>query len=336
MQQHTQKQKTLWTVGLAAVVIASLVPVVWLLMLSLKTPATVGDGRFIPKEFTFENYEALFKGGLTESPFLQPLINSILIALIATTIAITLAAFTATRSPAWTSRASRSSSPARWRSRCSRRSRSSGPLFDMWRALGIYDTYLGLIIPYLTFALRWRSTRSSRSSARSRSSSSRPPRSTARRRRRPSARSSCRSRAGHVHRGDPRLHLLLERLPVRDHADVLEGGRADRPGRAGVLHGRVAVHRADRARSPPRRSSSPSRSSSSSCSSSAGSWPASPLARSRARKGADPMAEIKLEGVSKRFPDGFEAVKSMDLTIADGEFMILVGPSAAGSRRRCA
>jgi multiple sugar transport system permease protein len=28
-----------------------------------------------------------------------------------------------------------------------------GPLFDMWRALGIYDTYPGLIIPYLTFAL---------------------------------------------------------------------------------------------------------------------------------------------------------------------------------------
>ena len=28
-----------------------------------------------------------------------------------------------------------------------------GPLFDMWRAIGIYDTYLGLIIPYLTFAL---------------------------------------------------------------------------------------------------------------------------------------------------------------------------------------
>ena len=28
-----------------------------------------------------------------------------------------------------------------------------GPLFDMWRAIGIYDTYLGLIIPYLTFSL---------------------------------------------------------------------------------------------------------------------------------------------------------------------------------------
>ncbi len=28
-----------------------------------------------------------------------------------------------------------------------------GPLFDMWRALGLYDTRPGLIIPYLTFAL---------------------------------------------------------------------------------------------------------------------------------------------------------------------------------------
>ena len=28
-----------------------------------------------------------------------------------------------------------------------------GPLFDMWRTLGLYDTYLGLIIPYMTFAL---------------------------------------------------------------------------------------------------------------------------------------------------------------------------------------
>jgi multiple sugar transport system ATP-binding protein len=42
------------------------------------------------------------------------------------------------------------------------------------------------------------------------------------------------------------------------------------------------------------------------------------------------MAEIVLDGVSKRFPDGFEAVKDMDLEINDGEFMILVGPSGCG------
>jgi multiple sugar transport system ATP-binding protein len=42
------------------------------------------------------------------------------------------------------------------------------------------------------------------------------------------------------------------------------------------------------------------------------------------------MAEIVLDGVSKRFADGFEAVKDMDLAINDGEFMILVGPSGCG------
>ncbi len=42
------------------------------------------------------------------------------------------------------------------------------------------------------------------------------------------------------------------------------------------------------------------------------------------------MAEITLDGVTKVFPDGFEAVKEMDLEIADGEFMILVGPSGCG------
>jgi multiple sugar transport system ATP-binding protein len=42
------------------------------------------------------------------------------------------------------------------------------------------------------------------------------------------------------------------------------------------------------------------------------------------------MAEIVLNGVSKRFPDGFEAVKDMNLDVQDGEFVILVGPSGCG------
>jgi multiple sugar transport system ATP-binding protein len=42
------------------------------------------------------------------------------------------------------------------------------------------------------------------------------------------------------------------------------------------------------------------------------------------------MAEIVLDKVTKRFPDGFEAVKDMDLEVKDGEFMILVGPSGCG------
>src|SRR5881392_1259177 len=42
------------------------------------------------------------------------------------------------------------------------------------------------------------------------------------------------------------------------------------------------------------------------------------------------MAEIKFRGITKRYDDGFEAVKHMDLEINDGEFMILVGPSGCG------
>ena len=42
------------------------------------------------------------------------------------------------------------------------------------------------------------------------------------------------------------------------------------------------------------------------------------------------MAEITFNDVWKRYPDGFEAVKEMNLEVRDGEFMILVGPSGCG------
>src|SRR6201986_3872206 len=42
------------------------------------------------------------------------------------------------------------------------------------------------------------------------------------------------------------------------------------------------------------------------------------------------MADILLDNVVKRYPDGCEAVKNLSLEIADGEFMILVGPSGCG------
>src|SRR5688572_25020427 len=146
------REYTTWTVAIVAVILMSLIPVMWLLMLSFKSPATIGDGSFFPKEWTLENYEALFTGGF-DSPFLRPLVNSILIALIATTIAITLASFTAYA-------IARLNFPGKGIVLAGALAIAMfppisvvGPLFDMWRALGLYDTYPGLIIPYLTFAL---------------------------------------------------------------------------------------------------------------------------------------------------------------------------------------
>ena len=50
----------------------------------------------------------------------------------------------------------------------------------------------------------------------------------------------------------------------------------------------------------------------------------------RLEERGDQMAEIQFKEITKRYPDGFEAVKAIDLDIGDGEFMILVGPSGCG------
>ena len=146
------REYTLWGVGLLVIVAASIFPVLWILSLSLKDPATVADGSLIPKDWTFDNYTALFEGGL-DSPLLKPLINSIVIALIATTIAIVLASFAAYA-------IARLEFPGKLIILGGALAiamfppiSTVGPLFDMWRALGLYDTYAGLIIPYLTFSL---------------------------------------------------------------------------------------------------------------------------------------------------------------------------------------
>ena len=140
------------TAGLLIVMFYALLPVLWLLSVSLKTPATVSDKKFLPQDVTFDNYTTLFEGGL-DSALLRPLINSVSIALIATVIAVTLASFTAYA-------IARLDFPGKAVILAGALAIAMfppisvvGPLFDMWRTLGLYDTYLGLIIPYLTFAL---------------------------------------------------------------------------------------------------------------------------------------------------------------------------------------
>ena len=151
--ENTGREKTLWTIALVLVLIFALIPVLWIISLSFKTPATITDQSFIPTEFSFENYESLFTGGISESPFIKPLINSLGIALITTFISIILASFAAYaiatldfpgRSVMLAGALAIAMFPP---------ISTVGPLFDMWRALGLYDTWPGLIIPYLTFSL---------------------------------------------------------------------------------------------------------------------------------------------------------------------------------------
>ena len=47
------------------------------------------------------------------------------------------------------------------------------------------------------------------------------------------------------------------------------------------------------------------------------------------------MAEIQLESLTKVYGDGTQAVTGLDLEVADGEFVVFVGPSGAARRRRC-
>jgi multiple sugar transport system permease protein len=156
--QHGTREYALWSIAILLVLTFALFPVLWIISLSLKDPATITEGTnfgntFIPQDITFDNYETLFEGGISDSPFIRPLINSILIGLISTVIAIVLAAFAAYaiarldfpgKSLILAGALALAIFPA---------ISTIGPLFDMWRALGLYDTYPGLIIPYLAFAL---------------------------------------------------------------------------------------------------------------------------------------------------------------------------------------
>jgi len=150
MTESTQRQKILWVIGTFVVLFYALVPVAWIISLSLKDPTTIGDQKFLPTKTTWDNYSAVFQGGLG---FNHALVNSIGIALITTLIALvfaSMAAYAITRLdfPGKTlilaGALAVSMFPA---------ISIVGGLFNVWRVVGLYDTWPGLILPYLSFSL---------------------------------------------------------------------------------------------------------------------------------------------------------------------------------------
>jgi multiple sugar transport system permease protein len=151
--ERSGRDYALWTIAIALVVIFALIPVLWLISISLKPPEALTDQSFIPKDVSFDNYKSLFEGGIDDSPFIKPLINSIGIALITTAISIVLASFCAYAIARLEFPGKRVILAGALAIAMFPPISTVGPLFDMWRALGLYDTWLGLIIPYLTFSL---------------------------------------------------------------------------------------------------------------------------------------------------------------------------------------
>jgi multiple sugar transport system permease protein len=151
--ERSGRDYALWTIAIALVVIFALIPVLWLISISLKPPEALTDQKFIPSDISFDNYKSLFEGGVDDSPFIKPLINSIGIALITTAISIVLASFCAYAIARLEFPGKRVILAGALAIAMFPPISTVGPLFDMWRALGLYDTWLGLIIPYLTFSL---------------------------------------------------------------------------------------------------------------------------------------------------------------------------------------
>jgi multiple sugar transport system permease protein len=144
-----QKQVSGWSAAIVIIVVASLVPVAWIVFLSLKTPATATDGSFIPHQWTLSNYSDIFNAGI----FTSALRNSIGIGLISTFLAVALAsaaAYAIARLdfPGKTIILAITLGVALFP-----QISLVGPLYNLWRQIGLYDTWPGLIIPYMTFAL---------------------------------------------------------------------------------------------------------------------------------------------------------------------------------------
>jgi multiple sugar transport system permease protein len=148
----TTREKWLWIVAGVVIVIYALFPVGWIVSLSLKSAADISNQQFLPTAVSWENYQQIIAGDAA-GLFLPALRNSFGICLIATAISCLLAMFAAY-------------AIARLDFRGKKLILSTAlavaifpvisivtPLFNLWREIGLYDTWPGLIIPYLSLTL---------------------------------------------------------------------------------------------------------------------------------------------------------------------------------------
>lgn len=141
-------------VGCLLILVWCLLPVAWIISLSFKSEAsiTAGNPGFLPSEGTsvgFDNYRAVWEN----DQFRRAIFNSIGISLIATLLSVVVATLAAYAIARLEFRGKKAVLTIALAIAMFPVVSLVGPLFDMWRAVGLYDTWPGLIIPYMSFTL---------------------------------------------------------------------------------------------------------------------------------------------------------------------------------------
>jgi len=153
MESNLSTRAKTW-LGISAIpiILYSIVPILWMLSLSLKPSSDLADGKFIPSEISWSNYSLILTGGAKDL-FLPALANSIVVCLSATVISVVLATFAAYA-------IARLDFPGKKLILTTALAVSIfpvislvTPIYNLWRAIGLFDTQIGLIIPYLSLTL---------------------------------------------------------------------------------------------------------------------------------------------------------------------------------------
>jgi multiple sugar transport system permease protein len=145
----TPRRATGWAVINTLVIVYALLPVLWILSLSLKPTQEVKDGKLIPSSITFDNYKGIFKGDV----FTSALVNSLGIGLITTAIAVVIGGMAAYAVARLEFTGKKLLVGAALLIAMFPQISLVTPLFNIERRIGLFDTWGGLIIPYITFAL---------------------------------------------------------------------------------------------------------------------------------------------------------------------------------------
>jgi len=144
-----QRTHPLTWVAVFAIMVFCLFPFYWLINTSLKTGSDLSGADLLPPSATLNNYDSVLRNG----DFLKALRNSAVVSLTVTLFSLVIGSFCAYA-------IARLRFPGKYVLLAGILSVTTfpgiaiaAPLFKLWTDLNIYNTLIGLMVPYLTFTL---------------------------------------------------------------------------------------------------------------------------------------------------------------------------------------